>query len=209
VNNFYFETFIERDNTKAVKNLEAFKINRGEETQMLNLSRNTDDNAVEAFYIRNIAELLFLAYGILDSEAEAEDAVSEVIEKLINLSKSGYFNASFKGEGELLGFVRIALRNICYDILRRRKRKMSIFQKIGEAIPIWTRPEAFDTFQKEAIELMLLELSSREKQIFVLYNQGFRNHEITTRLGISELTVRNTLFNAKKRIRTIWNKFMR
>jgi RNA polymerase sigma factor (sigma-70 family) len=207
--NFYFETFIERDNTKAVKNLNSLKIDSSEETPVLSLSRNSYDKRVEAFYIRNIAELLFLAYGILDSEAEAEDAVSEVVEKLINLSQSDFFNASFKSEGELFGFVRIALRNKCYDILRRRKRKMSLFQKIGESMPVWARPEAFDTFQKEAIELMLLELSSREKEIFMLNNQGFRNHEIATKLGISELTVRNTLFNAKKRIRTIWNKFMR
>lgn len=189
--------------------MNSFKIDQSEDTKVIRLWQNTDNKAVETIYTQNLAELLFLAYGILESEAEAEDAVSDVIEKLINLSRSGYFNTSFKSEGELLGFVRIALRNMCFDILRRRERRVRIFQKIAAKMPLWSRPEAFDTFQKEAIELMLLELSSREKEIFLLYNQGYKNNEIASKLGISELTVRNTLFNAKKRIRTIWNKFMR
>lgn len=192
-----------------MENLNTSRAERDEETHLLSLSRTTGDKFVEAFYIRNVAELLLLAYAILENAAEAEDAVSEVIEKLIHLSHVDNFYSSFNSDRELLGFVRIALRNGCYDMLRRRKRKINVFQKIGEALPIWARPDAFDKFQKEAIELMLMELSSREKEIFMLYNQGFRNHEIAAKLGISELTVRNTLFNARKRIRTIWNKFMR
>jgi len=182
---------------------------RDEETHQFDLSRISADKFVGEFYNRHVAELLLLAYSILENEAEAEDAVSEVIEKLIRLSHVDNFYTSFNTEGELLGFVRIALRNRCYDMLRRRKRTINVFHKIGEALPVWARPDAFDKFQKEAIELMLMELSSREKEIFMLYNQGFRNHEIAARLRISELTVRNTLFNARKRIRTIWNKFMR
>lgn len=182
---------------------------RDEETHQFDLSRISADKFVGEFYNRHVTELLLLAYGILENEAEAEDAVSEVIEKLIRLSHVDNFYTSFNTEGELLGFVRIALRNRCYDMLRRRKRTINVIHKIGEALPVWARPDAFDKFQKEAIELMLMELSSREKEIFMLYNQGFRNHEIAARLRISELTVRNTLFNARKRIRTIWNKFMR
>jgi len=66
----------------------------------------------------------------------------------------------------------------------------------------------FDRFQQEAIELMLIELSEREQQIFRLHLSGHKNQEIADALQLSELTVRNMLHNARKRIRKLWNIFM-
>jgi RNA polymerase sigma factor (sigma-70 family) len=58
-------------------------------------------------------------------------------------------------------------------------------------------------------EFLLLNLPLRERQIFKLHLDGMKNHEISADLGLSEITVRNTLHNARKRIRSIWKTFMR
>lgn len=166
------------------------------------------ENFIDVFYRTNLAELLLTAYSILENEAEAEDVVADFIEKLIYLSNRDDFLNGFESEAELLGFVRISIRNSCYDILRKRKNRGGILRQIGAGLQFWKRPEAFDRFQNEAIELMLMELSEREKEIFALHRQGFRQREIAEKLQLSEFTVRNTLFNARKRIRNIWNKFM-
>jgi RNA polymerase sigma-70 factor (ECF subfamily) len=163
---------------------------------------------IETFYRKHFAELLLTAYSIVENEAEAEDIVSDFVEKLLHLSERDDFLDAFKSENELLGFVRISVRNACYDILRKRKNRGGILRQIGSGLQFWKRPEAFDHFQSEAIELMLMELSEREKEIFTLHRQGYKQNEIANKLGLSEFTVRNTLFNARKRVRKIWNKFM-
>jgi RNA polymerase sigma factor (sigma-70 family) len=170
---------------------------------------DNSDNSIAVFYKNHFVELLLGAYGIIENEAEAEDVVSDFFEKLLNLADRDDFIDSFKSEAELMGFVRISIRNACYDILRKRKNRGGILRQLGNGFQFWKRPEAFDLFQNEAIELMLLELSEREKEIFALHRQGFKQHEIANKLQLSELTVRNTLYNARKRIRKIWNKFMR
>jgi len=166
------------------------------------------ENTIALFYTKHFAELLLGAYALLGNEVEAEDVVSDFMEKLLTLAERDDFLANFKSDAEMLGFVRISIRNACYDILRKRKNRGSILRQLNSGLQFWKRPEAFDLFQNEAIELMLLELSEREKEIFALHRQGFKQHEIAEKLQLSELTVRNTLYNARVRIRRIWNKFM-
>ena len=79
----------------------------------------------------------------------------------------------------------------------------------GVSIQFWKKPEAYDKFQFEAFQMLLLELSSREREILELHLQGLKNDDISDQLGLSSLTVRNTLHNAKKRVRKLWNIFMR
>jgi RNA polymerase sigma-70 factor (ECF subfamily) len=110
---------------------------------------------------------------------------------------------------EILGYLKISVRNACFDILRSRKRKAGILYKIGSSFQFWKKPEVYSKFQKDAFEMMMTELSEREKEIFQLHLDGFKNYEIAEKLNLSELTVRNTLHNAKKRIRKMWNTFMR
>jgi RNA polymerase sigma-70 factor (ECF subfamily) len=182
---------------------------QSESGNLLHIVSNIGNNTFGKLYLDHYDELLFIAYHLVGNEQEAEDVVANLFEKL--MSNAGVRHDLYFEESnyEILGYLKISVRNACFDILRSRKRKASILFKIGTSIQFWKRPEVYTKFQKDAFEMMMTELSEREKQIFELHLDGFKNFEIAEKLNLSELTVRNTLHNAKKRIRKMWNTFMR
>ena len=167
------------------------------------------DRKLSFWYSQYFNELLFISFHLLGSESEAEDVVSGIFEKLIRIYPNNEASSLFTNDDELVGYLKISVRNACYDVLRARKRRGGILNQIGLTLKFWKRPEAFDKFQNEAFELMMMQLSERENQILQLHLKGYKNEEIAEMLSLSQLTVRNTLHNAKKRIRKIWNTFMR
>ena len=189
------------------KNLLAER--HSEQGNLLQIVRNIGNNTFGKLYLNHFDELLFVAYNLLGNEQEAEDVVASLFEKLI--SNAGMCDDLFFEESkhEILGYLKISVRNACFDILRSRKRKAGILYKIGSSFQFWKKPEVYSKFQKDAFEMMMTELSEREKEIFQLHLDGFKNYEIAEKLNLSELTVRNTLHNAKKRIRKMWKTFMR
>ena len=167
------------------------------------------DRKLSFWYSQYFNELLFISFHLLGSESEAEDVVSGIFEKLIRIYPNNEASSLFTNDDELVGYLKISVRNACYDVLRARKRRGGILNQIGLTLKFWKRPETFDKFQNEAFELMMMQLSERENQILQLHLKGYKNEEIAEMLSLSQLTVRNTLHNAKKRIRKIWNTFMR
>jgi RNA polymerase sigma factor (sigma-70 family) len=180
-----------------------------EQESNLKLVRSDTENVIGELYMRHFSELLFIAYRLVANEEEAEDVVSGIFEKLITKNSAIWNFQTGESETELIGYLKISVRNACYDILRSRKRKHGILFRLGNTLQFWKTPEIYSKFQKEAFEMMMTELSLREKEIFELHLEGYKNSEIAERLKLSELTVRNTLHNAKKRIRKMWNTFMR
>jgi RNA polymerase sigma-70 factor (ECF subfamily) len=173
------------------------------------LVNNISNNTFYKLYQDHFSELLFIAFNLIGNEQEAEDVVSGLFEKL--MANAGKNQDVFFEETdfEILGYLKISIRNACFDILKARKRRAGILFRIGNSLQFWKKPEIYSKFQKDAFEMMMTELSAREKEIFEMHLEGFKNFEIAQRLNLSELTVRNTLHNAKKRIRKMWNIFMR
>jgi RNA polymerase sigma factor (sigma-70 family) len=175
----------------------------------LKVLRSDNQQDMLAFFLNNLPQLQMYAYSFLNNLVEAEDVTASVIEKLILVKAENDSGFSSLPETELIGYLKVTIRNACIDVLRRRKVKRSALSVIGATIQFWKRPEAYDKFQLEAFDLLLLELSSREREILQLHLQGLKNDDISEQLELSALTVRNTLHNAKKRVRKLWNIFMR
>lgn len=153
-------------------------------------------------------DLIFTAYYYLKNTQDAEDVVSEVFEKLLQITGESKQEDLKISEIEFKGFLHISVRNACIDLLRKQKTRNTILSRIGKSLKFWNQPEAYDKFELEAFDLILEQLSNREREIIQEHLNGLSNREIASKLTISELTVRNTLHNAKKRIRKIWFIFI-
>ncbi len=153
-------------------------------------------------------DLLFTAYNYLKNTQDAEDVVSGVFEKLLQITDDPESDDLKISEIEFKGFLLISVRNACIDQLRKQKTRSTILSRIGKSFAFWKQPEAYDKFEFEAFALILEQLSNREKEIVQEHLNGQTNKEIAAKMNISELTVRNTLHNARKRIRKIWSIFM-
>ena len=102
----------------------------------------------------------------------------------------------------------MAVKNGCIDRYRRRSRQTGIISMIKSSLPRWNSPEVYSKFETEALTVSMEFLSKREKEIILAHLNGLKLEEIAEHLQLSKLTVRNTLQNARTRIRKVWKIFM-
>ena len=160
-----------------MKNFLPPEVSENENQTSLQAARNEMISKITTWHSKYLPNLLFQAYEILENEQDAEDIVSSLFERLIhNIDKQKNITPLLS-ENEVIGYLKISVRNACVDHIRKNKRKSNFFSQVGSGLQFWKRPEVFDNFQNEAIELMLIELSEREKQIFRMHLDGHKNEE--------------------------------
>ena len=169
---------------------------------------NKESDNLSNWYVIHMPELLFLAYHIVENEADAEDIVSSFFEKIVRSTNEKSHSLILGSDFDFLGYFRISIKNACLDHLRRKKIKNKVLSHLEDTLQYWKQPEVNELMEDERIEFLLLNLPLRERQIFKMHLDGMKNHEISASLGLSEITIRNTLHNARKRIRKIWTTYM-
>ena len=145
----------------------------------------------------SLADALYrVAFYILESEAEAEDAVQELYLKL------------WKNRDALDGirapkaYAMTLLRNLCLDRVRQAKRMMK--REIPEDIGRGFDPDAAMD-QKERLEKVLAAVKSlpdRQREVLVLHTiQGLSYEEISAKTGINYLNLRVLLSRARQTLK--------
>lgn len=145
--------------------------------------------------VLELEDVLFhISYGILQNEADCEDAVQEAIlkayagkEKLKNLQ---YFKT---------WLVRIVL-NECYSLLRKRRRELPINEALTE-----TTKMADIHIKEEYLELYesLKQLTEKDRICVQLrYLEGYSVKEIAQIFRIPEGTVKSRLNRARKQLKS-------
>jgi len=158
-----------------------------------------DRRAYERLYQLQGARMRNLARNLLGSRTDAEDAVQDTFLKI----QRGI--GSFRGQSSFVTWTFRILVNTCHDLRRSRvRRKEQTQDHSSESVP---RPEArapgAHPSLRLAVERALAELTRHQRDVFLLYEvEGFRHAEIAGMLEISETASKNTLFQAKKNLRT-------
>ena len=145
----------------------------------------------------SLAEALYkVAFYILESEEDAEDAVQELYLKL------------WKNRGALDGinnpkaYAMTLLRNLCLDRIRRAGKNSG--EEVPENIGGGLDPEAAMD-GRERLEKVLAAVKSlpdRQKEVLVLRAiHGLSYDEIAERTGISYLTLRVLLSRARQTLK--------
>ena len=139
-----------------------------------------------------------VAFYILEDAAEAEDAVQELFLKLW----SG--RDALDGIRSRKGYGLQVLRNLCLDRIRR-SRKMETPAVLPE--PEWPgrQDEAVDEKQRLAKVLDAIKsLPDRQREVLTLRTlDGLSYEEISRRTGISQLTLRVLLSQARRKLKNI------
>lgn len=162
--------------------------------------RAGDMRAYERFYQLQGTRMRNYARNLLGSTSDAEDAVQETFLK-IQRSIS-----SFRGQSSFLTWAFRILVNTCYDLRRSRmRRKENVPDDAEQSTPQFEpRSPGAHPSLRLALERALAQLTSHQRDVFLLYEvEGFRHAEIAAMLEISETASKNTLFQAKKTLRTM------
>jgi RNA polymerase sigma-70 factor (ECF subfamily) len=155
--------------------------------------------AYERLYALHGARMKNVARNILGSTTDAEDAVQETFLKVQRSI------ASFRGQSSFVTWTYRILMNTCYDARRSRMRKKEIANEDSET-PSFPEPRASGAHPtlRMALERALGTLTRHQRDVFLLYEvEGFRHAEIAGMLEITETASKNTLFQAKKNLRSM------
>jgi len=145
--------------------------------------------AYEVLYELHGARMKSLAFHLLRSQADAEDAVQEAFLKVYRSMKG------FEGQSALSTWIYRILINCCYDAMRQK-------QRLREA-PTEKQPFTESKLPlKIALESALGRLNERQRLVFVMFEvEGLKHSEIAGILEAPEGTCRSWLFEAKRELK--------
>ena len=153
----------------------------------------------ERLYSLHGKKMKSIARNLLGSTTDAEDAVQETFLKVQRSI------GTFRAQSSFVTWTFRILINTCYDARRSRMRKKEVTSEGTEESPMPERcaPGAHPSLRL-ALQRAMEKLTHHQRQVFLLYEvEGFRHSEIAGMLEITETASKNTLFQAKKNLRTM------
>ena len=138
---------------------------------------------------------------LLLSSAEAEDTVHDLLERLWldreRLEAGRHFDA----------FVMTAVRNRCYDRLRRRRADERRNDAVMEGIVRSSEGESEGWELRELVRRAISALPERQREVLHLKEiEGYPTREIAAMVGCDEAQVRVILSRARAGLRVILQK---
>jgi len=153
----------------------------------------------EELYGRFGERMKSIAWNTLGNASDAEDAVQETFLKIHRAA------STFTGEASFSTWAFRILVNTCYDLLRKRKRRIdeSPIDDVVEG-PSHTAPSV-DEAKRMTLRKLLHELPEQRRAVFTLFEiEGLSHAEIAEILGITEGNSKWILFATKKDLREKW-----
>jgi RNA polymerase sigma-70 factor (ECF subfamily) len=145
--------------------------------------------AFEHLYEIHASRMKSIAFHMLDSQADAEDAVQETFLKVYRSV------GSFEGQSSLGTWIYRILLNTCYDQGRKR-------QRLKEAGPPPEVASRSDVPLRITLERAINRLNDRHRTVFLLFEvEGLKHSEIASILEVPEGTSRTWLFEAKRELK--------
>jgi RNA polymerase sigma-70 factor (ECF subfamily) len=134
------------------------------------------------------------AQKILQDEALAKDIVQETFIKLWK------YEGSFSTSAGLRGFLYVATRNGCLNLLRGRERDENRHLKLAAESPDFVDPVLNGILEAESIALIyqvVRDMPKKMQQVFFLsFEEGLTIAEIAKQMNTSQKTVRNQKYKA-------------
>jgi len=175
---------------------------RGSEDRRLAAACAAGDTSVfEEIYRRYGDRMKSIAYNHLGNISDAEDVVQEAFLKVHRAA------ATFTGEAALSTWIYRIVVNTCYDVLRRRRRRIEE-SPIDDTIDSLERTApTVDDAKRMTLRKLLNELPEQRRSVFELFEiEGLSHAEIGEILGISEGNSKWILFATKKELQAKWKQ---
>ena len=140
-----------------------------------------------------------IAYNHLGNVSDAEDAVQETFLKVHRAA------GTYSGEASFSTWLFRILINTCYDLLRKRKRRIDEAPLDESPAVMEKTAPGVDVAKQMMLRKMLASLSEQRRTVFTLFEiDGLSHAEIGEILGISEGNSKWILFATKKELQQQW-----
>lgn len=179
------------------------------ENELIERVKNGNRDAFTELMEKYQTQIFNVAYGMLSDYEDASDATQEVF---IKVYKS---IASFKGQSAFITWIYAICRNVCNDILRKRKRQgvsISIYGDDDESAPLRnlkteepTPEERVEADERQMLVRDAINSLKPEYREVIVYSdmQQLSYEEIAKILKCPVGTVRSRLNRARTALRKI------
>ena len=158
-----------------------------------------DGSAFEEIYRRFGERMKSIAWNHLGNTNDAEDAVQETFIKIHRAA------STFTGEASFATWAYRILVNTCFDVLRKRKRRVA--EAPIETIVVERSGMNVDDAKRITLRKMLDQLPEQRRAVFMLFEiEGLSHAEIAAILGITEGNSKWILFATKKELQEQWRR---
>jgi RNA polymerase sigma-70 factor (ECF subfamily) len=161
------------------------------DAELLKSCKRGEVRAFERLYELYAARMKSLAFHLLASRGDAEDAVQETFLKVYRAV------GAFEENSALSTWIYRILINSCYDVMRKRQRLAE--KPISKDISVDSKLTL-----KVALERAFLLLNERHRLVFLMFEvEGLKHSEISGVLEVPEGTSRAWLFEAKRALKQL------
>ncbi len=168
-----------------------------------------DDKAFSEIYYLYWEDLYRVVYKITQSNENSQDILQDFFIKLWQRRESLTISNS------LTGYLLTSIRNETLTYLTKHAKRLKFFDSIEMHPQVQENSNSIfhsglEYYQlKEKIQLELSKMPQHIQDIYLLsQEENFSNQEIANQLGISNQTVRNKIYFAKKTLRILLNDFL-
>ena len=160
-----------------------------------------DAQIFEEVYRRFGERMKSIAWNHLGNASDAEDAVQETFLKIHRAAKT------YTGEASFSTWAYRILVNTCYDVLRRRKRRIEEAPIEDEVETAERTAPSVDDAKRMTLRKLIGELTEQRRTVFTLFEiEGLSHAEIGEVLGITEGNSKWILFATKKELQEKWKR---
>ena len=133
------------------------------------------------------------AYGMLGNKDDAMDILHDSYEKVKR-------KASEKEIQNLKGYFFLTIRNLCYDVIERRKKRPDYFMEPDE---LSVDEGDFEVKNELALVIkFLVQLPPKQRSVIILKDiEGYNYSELSKMLDIDKNSIRVNLSIARKKVR--------
>jgi len=154
--------------------------------------------ALEQLMRLTYKNLYSLAYSYLKDHQLSEDVVSDAFLKIIEKIHT------IKSEQNLNGYLRTIVINRALDVIRKRKKEISVDDKVIEIQPANTLTSS----DSKRVRMVLAELKTVEREILMLWQYDYTLREISNKTDLTINQVRLLLQKAKENFFKKYHKSM-
>ena len=170
------------------------------------LDTDEEKSIFEQIYTEHKQRLYRIALSKLHNSQDAEDAVSECFLRILNKS-ANVFEVS---PNKRAHFLNILIRNVCAQMFNKaiKERTAYIEDECPEiADEINLEDEVIGKISHDRLVEFISQMPEKLRDTIVLKSvMGVSNHEAAKQLGITEITLRQRIYKARKQIRDFIRK---
>ena len=161
-----------------------------------------DQSAFDTIYNHYQRRLFAYCIGKLKDIELAENMVADIFIKLLEQPDPGSIQ-------QLENWLFTVARNACNSYWSKHNRRSEILEEIGDAFQLYEAPRVLEEIDMATFdELIKAELKESDYILWKLSFEGYANHEIAERLGMTEKTTANRKALLKGTLRSLLNKHL-